>query len=136
MPHALKITDTRITGYDASHPQPFEDGWTEVTPEQFALAQSTPRACLVDGQIVSEPPLPPAPLRVSKLKLRRALRAANMEALLDGFLASDPSYLADWNDAQFLATNDPFLTTAIPMFAQAANLTEAQVMGILQTCRG
>ena len=87
---------------------------------------------LVDGEPLPDPP--PRPVsKVSKLKLRRALREIGMEDKLDAFLTGKA--LADWNDAQFLLVTDPLMSEAVPEFAAAAGITPEQITALFQSCR-
>ena len=87
---------------------------------------------LINGEEL--PPLPQRPVsKVSKLKLRRALREIGMEDKLDAFLTGKA--LADWNDAQFLLVTDPLLSVAVPEFAKAAGIPAEQVMALFLACR-
>ena len=75
-----------------------------------------------------------APTGISKLKLRRALRDAGVEGLLDAFLAGDPIRANDWADAQYLMLDDPFLVAAVPAFVEASGMTTEQVNQLLISC--
>jgi hypothetical protein len=59
-------------------------------------------------RVTTEPPVviptPPAPFDVSKLSLRRALRAIGLEGALNAFIAANPTAKADWDDATILRT--------------------------------
>ena len=91
---------------------------------------------LIDGTAPQDPAASPRPVRrFSKLKIRRTLRDLGAECLLDDFLASSPTALADWNDSQVIMIDDPVLVQCLPAFAHASNMTEAQITAILQSCR-
>jgi hypothetical protein len=68
---------------------------------------------------------------VSKLTLRRRIRALGKEALFDAALDAMPNARADWDDAQSLRTDDPLFTTYAPQFKQALDLTDAQFAALL-----
>jgi hypothetical protein len=70
-------------------------------------------------------------MRISKLKLRRNLRALGLEGALDAYLAAHPTALADWNDATELREDDPLLASAIPDMAAAAGITTEQAQELL-----
>ena len=81
-------------------------------------------------------PTPPVrPFSVSKLKLVRALRSAGLEAMFNSFLASNADFATDFSNAQFLSSDDPVLTAAIPEFASASGQTVDQITALLKTCR-
>lgn len=69
---------------------------------------------------------------MSKLGLRRALRARGLEAALDGFLAADPQALHDWQDSQVVRLDDPLMQAALPAFRQLAGLTDEDVRTLVQ----
>jgi len=87
---------------------------------------------------VIEPPSDPMPstplvFSISKLALRRALRAANLESVFNQALSSNPQWAADWADAQELRSDDPLLLEALPQLASLANLSEEQAMDLLRS---
>lgn len=138
MPHALLLSDANVVGFDPSRPQPFADGWQEVTPEHFAAAQSTPRPQLIDGEIVSGPepePAAPMPVRWSKLKVIDALNAIGMLPGLLGYLDADPVRRLRFDAAQVIMSDDPMVPVAIPVIAQMSGKTEAEIQAILDTCQ-
>ena len=90
-------------------------------------------------RVTTEPPVviptPPAPFDVSKLSLRRALRAIGLEGALNAFLAANPTAKADWDDATILRTDDPLLVAAMPALCQQAGLSAEQAQALLESCR-
>jgi hypothetical protein len=74
---------------------------------------------------------PPTPHDVSKLTLRRRIRALGKEALFDAALDALPNARADWDDAQTLRTDDPLFTTYAPQFKAALKLTDAEFDSLL-----
>jgi hypothetical protein len=80
-------------------------------------------------------PEPPRVLRVSKLKLVRALRARGMEAQFNQFLDTSPEMKTDWTLAQDLASDDPLLAQALPAFTSALGATDGQMQEILVACQ-
>ena len=86
------------------------------------------------SRAAAETPAAP-PLRLSKLKVRRALRSLEMEHLLDAFLAGDPQAAADWDDSQVILTDDPLLVAALPAFASATGMAETRIRALLETCQ-
>ena len=74
------------------------------------------------------------PFFVSKLKLGRTLRAGGLEAMFNSFLASNPEFATDFNNAQVLNSDDPVLVSAIPVFATASGQTVDQITALLKTC--
>jgi hypothetical protein len=73
----------------------------------------------------------PAPRELSKLTLRRRLRALGKEATFDAALDLIPNARADWDDAQTLRTDDPLFTDAAPAFKSALDLTDEQFTALL-----
>ena len=82
-------------------------------------------------------PEPPAPVvvRVSKLNLRRALRALALEDAFDAALAANPAWARDWADATELRSDDPMLVAALPALAQAAGMTPEQATALLASAQ-
>lgn len=72
---------------------------------------------------------------MSKLALRRALRARGLEVALDALLAADAQAARDWADAQTLRLDDPLLQAALPVFRQQAGLTDADIADLVQAAR-
>ncbi|CAK0780212.1 hypothetical protein CCP3SC15_710002 [Gammaproteobacteria bacterium] len=81
------------------------------------------------------PPPPPTAFEVSKLALRRALRALGLEPALNAFLAANPTAKADWDDSTILRTDDPLLVAAMPALCQQAGITSGQATALLESCR-
>ncbi len=59
----------------------------------------------------------------TKLQIRRAMRALEMESVLDAILAGNATFAADWGDAQEIDLSDPVVSAAIA----AAGITEEQI---------
>ena len=68
---------------------------------------------------------------VSKLKLRRILRANGLEAVFDAALASNQTWFKDWNDANELKSDDPIFIEALPALASYAGITTEQANQLL-----
>lgn len=66
MPHAILVNGQQITGLDPSRPEDrIAGGWLQVTPEQYAAAQSMARPQWDGTQVVEGPEPPPVdPLAV------------------------------------------------------------------------
>lgn len=62
----------------------------------------------------------------TKLQIRRAMRALEMEPVLDAILAGNATFAADWADAQEIDLTDPVFASAIA----AAGITEEQIAAI------
>jgi hypothetical protein len=77
----------------------------------------------------------PAPYWVSKLKLRRALRAAGLELAYDAFLAANPIHQADLAAANELLSTDPLLVSAVPQLAALAGIPAPHAWAIISACR-
>lgn len=72
---------------------------------------------------------------MSKLALRRALRARGLEGALDALLAADAQAARDWADAQTLRLDDPLMQAALPAFKAQAGLTDAQIAELVDAAR-
>lgn len=114
--------------YETQHSRYVDPGYYLLV--DWLAAGNTPD----DVPYVAPPAVPASPIRVSKLKLRRALRASGLEPALDAFLGSDPIYQKDWDDAQELQSDDPILVAAMPLMCQQAGITEEQGQTILESC--
>lgn len=79
-----------------------------------------------------EPIALPTSFSVSKLAVRRKLREAGLENVLDGLLASNPMAAADWNDAVEISTEDPLFQAFLPIFAQHAEMDDGSVLEMLR----
>ena len=62
----------------------------------------------------------------TKLQIRRAMRALEMEPVLDAILAGNATFAADWGDAQEIDLSDPVVSAAIA----AAGITEEQINAV------
>ena len=72
----------------------------------------------------------PAPQTIfTKLKIRRAMRALEIEAKLDALLAASATFAADWADAQEIDLADPVLVEALT----AGSITAEEIEAIRQT---
>lgn len=91
-----------------------------VTEAQQALVQAWYDAGKVNGA-----------RELSKLTLRRRIRALGKEALFDAALDAIPHARADWDDAMSLRTDDPLFTTSAANFKAALGLTDAQFDALL-----
>lgn len=103
-----------------------------ISPQQyqyldFLAAGGVPEAV----PYVAPAPVVPPPLRISKLKLRRNLRAVGLEDALNAYLAAHPTAKADWDDATELHEDDPLLASAIPDMAASAGITTEQAHALL-----
>jgi hypothetical protein len=72
---------------------------------------------------------------LSKLAVRRWLRARGLESALDGLLAADAQAARDWADAQALRLDDPLMQAAMPVFRQQAGLADADVAALVEAAR-
>lgn len=73
---------------------------------------------------------------MSKLALRRALRARGLEGALDALLAADAQAARDWADAQTLRLDDPLMQAALPAFKAQAGMTDEDVAALVAAARG
>ena len=95
---------------------------------------STLQECLdeMDRVGVARPAVAEPARTISKLAVRRQLRAwgkeSAFEAMLDGF----PNVRNDWNDAVELKTDDPLFSTHREAFKAALGLSEEQFTTIMQ----
>ena len=78
-------------------------------------------------------PTPPIPVRtISKLAIRRQLRAWGMEAAFEAVLDAVPHARADWNDCQDIRTNDPLFVAHKDDFKAALGLSDEQFAALLE----
>lgn len=101
--------------------------YRDATPDEVAAFESrrAPR------QVASLPIF-----EISKLKLRRNLRAAGVEAQYDLFIAAlPPTVKADFDDSTVLKSDDPDLVAALPQFAAILGKTEDELKAILRASR-
>lgn len=87
---------------------------------------------IVNGALAVDENAPAKSRQVSKLSVRRKLRALNKEAALDAFLDANPTARADWDDAQFLNTTDPIFTTYAGAVKTALSLSDEQFASLLR----
>ncbi len=87
------------------------NGYTDMTEEE--IAQYAASAISVQAIF-------------TKLQIRRAMRALEMEPILDAILASNVTFAADWADAQEIDLSDPVFASAIA----AAGITEEQIAAV------
>ena len=85
-------------------------GFTLKTQEEIA-AYEAEHAATVDRSIFT------------KLQIRRAMRALDMEPVLDAILSGGATFAADWADAQEIDLSDPVFASAIA----AAGITKEQI---------
>ncbi len=88
-----------------------EHGYVDMTEEQIAQYTN---------------PAVPVQTVFTKLQIRRAMRALEMEPILDAILASNATFAADWADAQEIDLADPVFSTAIA----AAGITQEQIEAV------
>ena len=69
---------------------------------------------------------------ISKLTIRRRLRAAGLEGAFDAALDANPQAKADWTDAQMINTNDPLVLAMLPQLQAALHLSDELIDGLLQ----
>lgn len=78
---------------------------------------------MTEEQIAQYPVAAPVQNIFTKLQIRRAMRALEMEPILDAILASNATFAADWADTQEIDLNDPVFAAAIT----AAGITSEQI---------
>lgn len=116
-PYSIVKGTKRIIGYNQKNNEEMllQDGFTYFPKQAFEYE-------LQDGQIVEkqivEPELPDAipskeKTMFTKLQIRRAMRALNIEDQLDYILAKDGKFQKDWADALEIDLNDPMIQTII-----------------------
>lgn len=111
-------------------------GAIEVAGQQVGPHTSEAALLALDCEVYVEPPpvpVEPPGLQISKLRLRRGLRAAGLEAAFDAALAGNAEWAADWADATELSSDDPILLAALPALAAAAGLTVEQAQALLKS---
>jgi hypothetical protein len=111
-PFKKEFADYTIFGYNAptNESMLLADGYVKYDGD-------APLECLklVNGEIVEMPIPEPAPIpqTYTKLQIRRALRQAGKEAMLDALLESNEEVKKDWLDAQEIALDDEMLNNAL-----------------------
>lgn len=89
-----------------------------------------------DDEIIAHLNNPPAPValahrEISKLTIRRRLRALGKEAAFDAALDAIPHARTDWDDAQTVSTGDPMFTIYADSLRAAVGLTPEQFDALL-----
>lgn len=116
-PYKTKRGNTTIIGYNKKSNERvlLEDGYTEF---EFPAFQYT----IVSGNIVEKvdsleqlEPITEGPLYVTKLQIRRAMRALGVENVLNSILASNDQFKNDWTDAQEIDLNDPMVQQIVTL---------------------
>ena len=80
-------------------------------------------------------PDPMLSAELSKLRLRRALRARGLEPVLEALLESGGTAAADWADAVTLRMDDPLLAALLPVFRAQAGVTDDDVRALVEEAR-
>ena len=109
---AVRITDTTKFLASPTRARVFE-GEEAPTPEEMQAIFALPAA-------------PATARELSKLTLRRRLRALGKEEAFDAALDAIPHARADWVDAQSLRTDDALFTSSAPALKAALGLTDEQ----------
>jgi len=109
---------------------------TEVCPDGTRREVSAKSAKARFSTVPTKPPpsVPVVPtfFEVSKLKLRRELRAVGLESDYDAFIDSLPAPARkDFDDSQVLRTDDELFAPAFADFARAKGKTEAELKTLL-----
>jgi len=108
-----KVENGCIYGYNNNEKLLKADGWLK-----YEGTAPLSHLKLVNGEIVELIiPIPeptPMPKTYTKLQIRRALRQAGKEQILDDFLANNEIAGKDWQDAQEIALDDEVLIGTLP----------------------
>jgi len=80
-------------------------------------------------------PDPALSAEVSKLRLRRALRARGLEPVLKALLKSSEAAADDWADAVTLRMDDPLMAVMAPAFRTQAGMTDDDVRALVEEAR-
>lgn len=80
-------------------------------------------------------PDPALAVEVSKLRLRRALRARGLEPVLEAMLKASETAADDWADAVTLRLDDPVFAQMLPTFKAKAGMTDADVAELVDAAR-
>lgn len=123
MPTFIKKNPNASTLIDIVLGQSCPSGYTPSTQEE---ADAWVAAQLAAGWTPASAPVVVEPKEISKLTLRRRLRAMGKEAAFDDLLDVTPNARRDWEDAQALRTDDPMFTTQAPAMKAALGLTDSQ----------
>lgn len=123
MPTFIKKNPNASTLIDVVVGQSCPTGYTQSTQEEIDAWVS---AQLAAGWAPAAAPVATESKEISKLTLRRRLRAIGKEAAFDDLLDTIPNARRDWEDAQALRTDDQMFTTQAPAMKAALGLTDAQ----------
>lgn len=77
--------------------------------------------------------IPPPVRELSKLDIRRKLRALGLEDKFTAALGAIPNATSDWNDAVSIRTDDPMFTENVAAFKAALGLNDDQFESLVQT---
>ena len=136
MKHYLKIENNQIVeapetivkngytiyGYNSEDNEAMliQDGYTAYPKNAYAYE-------IKDGKIVEKQPQPiPQNTIFTKLQIRRACRALDLQKKLDLLLSSNQQFYDDWHDAQQIDLNDELMQQAVQMGA----FTTAEIQSI------
>lgn len=119
-PYTLVKGTKRIIGYNqlSNEEMLIQDGYSYFPKQSFEYelknGQIIEREIQENPQIISETPtVPEEKTTFTKLQIRRAMRALNIEDQLDYILSRDGKFQKDWNDALEIDLNDPMIESAI-----------------------
>ena len=128
MSYYLKIVDNNImeAPYNIIKGDQNIFGYNKESNETMLLAdgyikfdKSIDNYVIVSGNIVekniSEELQEEGPLYVTKLQIRRAMRALGVENVLNSILASNDQFKNDWTDAQEIDLNDPMVQQVVTL---------------------
>lgn len=121
-PKTVERNGYTIYGYNSEDNQPMllEDGY-------IAYPKARPYYEIKNGQIVEKQPQPtPQKTIFTKLQIRRACRALDLQKKLDLLLSSNQQFYDDWHDAQQIDLNDELMQQAVQMGA----FTTAEIQSI------
>ncbi len=117
-----------------------EHGWRDEVihhPNEFEYASAVYED---DGTYIHvrwvEKPAPPARVyQLSKIAIRKWMRARGLGETFDGLLGADPDIAQDWADAWTLDDNDPKVLAMMAHMVGVGLLTDDDVADLKLTCR-
>ena len=107
-PHIVKINNYTIYGYDSEQNEEnlLKAGYTKFSKPAGYYE-------IKDGAITEKQPQIEEKTVFTKLQIRRAFRALNIEDELDSILQSNPALKKDWNEAVQIDLQDQQITSII-----------------------
>lgn len=108
-PNVIVKNGYTIYGYndEANEAMLLQDGYTAYPKNAYAYE-------VKDGKIVEKQPQPIEEETVyTKLQIRHACRALNLQQKLDDLISANQRFFHEWTDAQEIDLTDPLISQAI-----------------------